>query len=215
MSLFKSKTTTTATLYRAEPLGSPVIKKTKWNTNITYKTTIPSVTVGRKTRAMGTFFGGKPQVYFGGPIQIKKIKLPIKTLQKKFPYYDWKGNVDYSSAKDVKRVYGINLPHKYVKKAKLDLPRTMYRNIKGPILRRFTGGIRNPFFSSYWDSSMYRKTKDIIKHPVIKKAFKKVAKKVAVRTALAVSGVGTAAAVALTAHDIYSGSKWLYKKYKK
>jgi len=211
MSLFKSKT---VTLYRAEPLGSPVVKKTKWNINVTSKTTIPKFTAYKKnTRAKGTFFGGKPRQYFFGLAQIKKVKLPVKILQKKFPHktlstitttgksLDYLGKkVDYSSAKDVKRIYEINLSHKHIKKAKLDLPRTIYHNISK---------------SQYGNSSVYHRTKELIKHPVIKKAFKKVAKKVAVRTALAVSGVGTAAAVALTAHDIYSGSKWLYKKYKK
>ena len=200
MSLFKSKT---VTLYRAEPLGSPVVKKTKWNVNTNIHAPWGSKSVGKKTWATGTYFGKSPKVYFSGAIQIKKTKVPIKELH---------------SVSD-------HIPYKYAKKAKLVLSKTLLYNLSRDMTTLSTKSRKELYRQDFFGRTKYKKInvrslpyqssvknfKGVLKHPIVKKAIKKVA----VRTALAASGVGTAAAVALTAHDIYSGSKWLYKKYKK
>jgi len=194
MSLFKSKT---VTLYRAEPLGSPVIKKTKWNIQ---KHRDAPMRINKKTKAIGTFFGKRPKVYFSGAIQIKKIKVPKSVYEHGL------------------RSSHESLPYKYAKKAKIDLPKTLYYNLSRDttptsvdIRKEIQSELHKKVVRNVPYESSVKNFKGVLKHPVIKKAIKKVA----VRTALAASGVGTAAAVALTAQDIYSGSKWLYKKYKK
>jgi hypothetical protein len=204
MSLFKSKT---VTLYRAEPLGSPVIKKTKWNIQ---KHRDAPMRINTKTKATGTFFSKSPKVFFSGAIQIKKAKVPKSVLQHKKWYT--------RSYIGTEPVLHSSIPYKYVKKAKIDLPKTLYYNLSRDttptsvdIRKEIQSELHKKVVRNVPYESSVKNFKGVLKHPVIKKAIKKVA----VRTALAASGVGTAAAVALTAQDIYSGSKWLYKKYKK
>jgi hypothetical protein len=219
MSLFKKpwkstvpiKPKTTVTLFRSEPLGAPSVKKTPYNINLNPKriprpgsvTHMFTLTEGRKTKSIGTHFGGRPQTGFGGLLQIKKVKVPVKILSSVDQELIRRG---WSTT-----IYQANLPYKYIKKAKVDPVKTIIHNLK---LGHHAGRRQPSYINPPKTKGVYQfptKVKDIIKNPFVKK----VAKKVAVRTALAASGVGTAAAVALTAHDIYSGSKWLYKKYKK
>ena len=210
-SIVPIKPKTRVTLFRSEPLGAPPVKKTPYNINLNPKRTprpgsllhMMTLTEGKKTKSIGTHFGGKPQTRFGGLLQIKKVKVPVKILSsadQALIRRGWKTSI-----------YQANLPYKYIKKAKVDPVKTIIHNLK---LGHHAGRRKPDYINPPKTKGVYQfptKVKDIIKNPFVKK----VAKKVAVRTGLAVSGVGTTAAVALTAHDIYKGSKWLYKKYKK